>query len=195
MTTQTPARRADARRNRDRLVGAATALFTANGVNASLEEIARQAGVGIGTLYRHFPTRDALVAVVYQHETEALQAAADELSRAFPADEALARWMQRCLDHIATKRGLGESLRTLLRDRPDLLALAKGGFPASLHRMVRAAIDAGLIRADVEVADVMQAMSGLYFAPDTPDWRARSGRVLEILMDGLRTMPPAKDRD
>ena len=190
-----PALRADARRNRDRLITAAAALFTARGVNASLEEIARQAGVGIGTLYRHFPTRDALIAVVYQHEAAALQTAAEDLSRLYPADEALAQWMQRCLDHIVTKRGLGESLRTLLRDRPDLLAVAQGGFPSSLHRLVGAAIEAGLIRADVEVADIMQVLVGLYSAPDTPDWRARSGRVLEILMDGLRTRPAPKACD
>jgi AcrR family transcriptional regulator len=179
--------RADARRNRDRLIEAATQAFTERGVNASLEEIARKAGVGTGTLYRHFPTREALIEIVYRRETEALHAAAEEMARSLPADQALAQWMQRSLDYMATKRGLGESLRVLLRARPDLLAPAQGSFPHSVQRLVQAAIDQGGIREDVDASDILQALSGIYSAPESPDWRTRSGRVLQLFMDGLRT--------
>jgi AcrR family transcriptional regulator len=178
--------RADARRNRDKLLRAAALLFAEQGVTAPMEEIARRAGLGIGTLYRHFPTRDALIERVYRREAEALHAAALELQRSLPADEALGQWMQRSLDLLATKRGLGDSLRNLLRDRPDLMAVGRAGFPDRLQELVEAAIASGRIRPDVEVADVMQALSGIYSAPPSPDWRARSGRVIELLMDGLR---------
>ena len=94
--------------------------------------------------------------------------------------------MQRSLDLLATKRGLGDSLRNLLRDRPDLMAVGRAGFPDRLQELVEAAIASGRIRPDVEVADVMQALSGIYSAPPSPDWRVRSGRVIELLMDGLR---------
>jgi AcrR family transcriptional regulator len=181
-----PGLRADARRNRDRLLAEAAGLFAERGVNAALEEIARRAGVGIGTLYRHFPTRDALIATVYQRESEALSQAAVELAASLPADEALGCWMHRSLDMMATKRGLGESLKALLRERPELLAASKSGFPATLERLVAAARASGRIRADVELADVLHALNGIYAAPESPDWRARSGRVLDLLMAGMR---------
>ncbi|WP_216851360.1 TetR/AcrR family transcriptional regulator [Acidisphaera sp. L21] len=181
-----PTLRADARRNRDRLVAVATRMFTDRGVTVPLEDIAREAAVGIGTLYRHFPTRDALIGVVYRNETEALNAVADELSNTLPSDEALAQWLHRSLDYLATKRGLGAGLMTLLQDNPELQAVAKGGFPRMLDRMVEAAKRDGTIRADVDASDVMHALGGIYSAPASPDWQARSGRVLHILMDGLR---------
>ena len=183
---ETAGLRADARRNRDTLLRTAALLFAEQGVAAPMEEIARRAGLGIGTLYRHFPTRDALIERVYRREAEALHAAALELQRSLPADEALGQWMQRSLDLLATKRGLGDSLRNLLRDRPDLMAVGRAGFPDRLQELLEAAIASGRIRPDVEVADVMQALSGIYSAPPAPDWRARSGRVIELLMDGLR---------
>ena len=111
--------RADARRNRDKLVEVAAAAFAEHGVDTSLEDIARRAGVGIGTLYRHFPTREHLVEVVYRREVEALCAAADELARQHAPDVALAEWMQRFVDYIAAKRGMANSLRILLTTNSD----------------------------------------------------------------------------
>ncbi|WP_235035105.1 TetR/AcrR family transcriptional regulator [Roseomonas sp. 18066] len=181
-----PVLRADARRNRDKLLAEAAQLFAERGVNAALEEIARRAGVGIGTLYRHFPTRDALIATVYQRESEALYAAAEELAARLPADEALARWMHRSLDMMATKRGLGESLKALLRERPELLAASKSGFPAMVERLLGAAKASGRIRGDIELADVLHALNGIYAAPESVEWRARSGRVLDLLVAGMR---------
>ena len=141
--------RADAQRNRDKLVEAAAAAFAEHGVDTSLEDIARRAGVGIGTLYRHFPTSEHLVEVVYRHEVEALCAAADELARQHAPDVALAEWMQRFVDYIAAKRGMANSLRILLTTNSDLFAEASGRIPLALRRLVDAAIADGSIRSDI----------------------------------------------
>ena len=186
--------RADARRNRDRLIEVAARLFAEHGVEASLEEIARRAGVGIGTLYRHFPTREHLVEVVYQREVEALCAAADELARRHPPDVALAEWMQRFVDYIATKRGMANSLRILLTTNSELFAASSGKVVQALGRLVEAAAAAGTIRGDVESSDLLHALSGIYGAPDTPDWRDRSRRLVSVLVDGLRWGAPKESR-
>lgn len=178
--------RADAQRNRDKLVEAATQAFAAEGVDASLEEIAKRAGVGIGTLYRHFPTREHLVEVVYRREVEALCHAAEELAGAHPADVALELWMQRFVDYIATKRGLATSLRLLLTTNSTLFSDTSGRVSGALKGLVEQAAAAGKIRADVDASDVLHAPGGIYSAPNTPDWRDRSGRLVKLLMDGLR---------
>ena len=146
-----------------------------------------------GPLYHAAPFRWTMTAhslggtvvVMEKFDAEAALAAIHVVG-SLPADEALGQWMQRSLDLLATKRGLGDALRTLLVDRPDLMAVGRAGFPDRLQELVEAAIASGRIRPDVEVADVMQALSGIYSAPPSPDWRARSGRVIELLMDGLR---------
>jgi AcrR family transcriptional regulator len=181
------AMRADAQRNRDKLIEAAAVAFAEHGVEASLEEIARSAGVGIGTLYRHFPTREHLVEVVYRREVELLCAAADELAQRERPDIALEQWMQRFVGYIATKRGMASSLQLLYATNSQLFAKTSGMVPQALHRLVEAAAAAGLIRKDIESADVLQAMSGIYSAPNSPDWRERSRRLVRLLMDGLRS--------
>jgi AcrR family transcriptional regulator len=178
--------RKDASRNRDKLVEIAASAFAVHGVDTSLEDIARRAGVGIGTLYRHFPTREHLVEVVYRREVEALCAAADDLARQHAPDVALAEWMQRFVDYIATKRGMANSLRILLTTNSELFAESSGMVVLALRRLVDAAIGAGSIRNDIESSDVLHALSGIYAAPDTPDWRDRSRRLVSLLMDGLR---------
>lgn len=182
--------RADARRNREKLVEVAAALFAEQGVDASLEEIARRAGVGIGTLYRHFPTREHLVEVLYRREVEALCAAAEELAARHPADVALAEWMQRFVGYIAAKRGMAKSLRILLESHGERLADTYRKIPVALQRLVEAAVAEGRIRGDVDHADVLQALSGIYSAPDSPEWQARSRRLVGLLMDGLRHGAP-----
>ncbi|WFP61586.1 MULTISPECIES: TetR/AcrR family transcriptional regulator [unclassified Mesorhizobium] len=178
--------RADAQRNRDKLVEVAAQAFAKDGVDASLEEIAKRAGVGIGTLYRHFPTREHLVEVVYRREVEGLCQAADELARDHPADVALELWMQRFVDYIATKRGLATSLRVLLTTNSTLFSDTSGRVSGAMRALVEAAAASGKIRADVDASDVMHALGGIYSAPNTPDWRERSGRLVKLLMDGLR---------
>ena len=178
--------RADAQRNRDRLVEVAAQAFAEHGVDASLEDIARRAGVGIGTLYRHFPTREHLVEVVYRREVEGLCHAAEELAAEHPADVALELWMQRFVDYIATKRGLATRLRLLLTTNSTLFSDSSGRVSGAMRGLIEAAAAAGKIRADVDASDVMHALGGIYSAPNTPDWRARSGRLVKLLMDGLR---------
>ncbi|TPK35022.1 MULTISPECIES: TetR/AcrR family transcriptional regulator [unclassified Mesorhizobium] len=178
--------RADAQRNRDRLVEVAASVFAERGIDASLEEIARRAGVGIGTLYRHFPTREHLVEVVYRREVEGLCAAADELATKHPSDVALEEWMRRFVDYIATKRGLATSLRILLTANANLYSDTSGRVSAALRQLVEAAVADGTIRGDVDASDVLHALGGIYSAPDTPDWRDRSRRLVRLLMDGLR---------
>ena len=186
--------RADAQRNREKLIEAAAPAFAEYGTNASLEEIARRAGVGIGTLYRHFPTREHLVEVVYSHEVEQLLALADELAEREAPDVALEQWMLRLVGYIATKRGMGDSLRQLYASNSQLFAKASGLMPKTLQRLVEAAADAGLIRRDIQSADLLQVLFGLYSAPDTPDWRERSRRLVGLLMDGLRAGGPPRKR-
>ena len=178
--------RADAQRNRDRLVEVAATAFAEQGVDASLEEIARQAGVGIGTLYRHFPTREHLVEVVYRREVEALCAAADDLASHHSADMALEQWMQRFVDYIATKRGLAASLRILFNTNSAVFSDMSGRVSLALRQLVEAAVAEGSIRGDVDASDVLHALGGIYSAPDTKDWRDRSRRLVKLLMDGLR---------
>ncbi|MBZ9703161.1 MULTISPECIES: TetR/AcrR family transcriptional regulator [unclassified Mesorhizobium] len=178
--------RADAQRNRDRLVEVAASVFAERGIDASLEEIARRAGVGIGTLYRHFPTREHLVEVVYRREVEGLCAAAGELAAKHPSDVALEEWMRRFVDYIATKRGLATSLRILLTANANLYSDTSGRVSAALRQLVEAAVAEGTIRGDVDASDVLHALGGIYSAPDTPDWRDRSRRLVRLLMDGLR---------
>ena len=178
--------RADAQRNREKLVEVAAQAFATDGVDASLEEIAKRAGVGIGTLYRHFPTREHLVEVVYRREVEGLCHAAEELAAEHPADVALELWMQRFVDYIATKRGLATSLRLLLTTNSTLFSDTSGRVSAAMRRLIEAAAATGKIRADVDASDVMHALGGIYSAPNTSDWRARSGRLVKLLMDGLR---------
>jgi AcrR family transcriptional regulator len=178
--------RADAQRNRDKLVKIAALAFAEDGINTSLEEIAERAQVGIGTLYRHFPTREHLVEVVYRHEVEALCQAADDLARKHRPGEALAQWMDRFIDYMAAKRGMGESLKLLLASNSEFFAEASGKIPAALHKLLAAAIADGAIRADIDSADVMYALSGIYAGPQTADWLERSKRLVALLMDGLR---------
>jgi AcrR family transcriptional regulator len=181
--------RADARRNRDRLIEAAAPAFAEHGTKASLEDIARQAGVGIGTLYRHFPTREHLVEVVYGREVEQLIDAADDLQKREAPDAALEQWMLRFVGYIAAKRGMADSLKVLYASNSALFARVSGAVPQTLQRLVNAAAEAGLIRKDIQSSDLLQVLFGLYSAPDTPDWRERSRRLVGLLMDGLRTVP------
>lgn len=178
--------RADARRNRAILLEGAREAFSKNGVEASLEDIARKAGVGIGTLYRHFPSREDLVEAVYRREVESLCAAADELAEQYPPDTALEEWMQRFVGYIATKRGMANSLRVLVNTNSTLFSESSGLVSVSLQRLLEAAAKEGLIRKDVESTDLLHALASIYSIPDSPEWHERSRRLMKLLMDGLR---------
>ncbi|MDL2401758.1 TetR/AcrR family transcriptional regulator [Rhizobium mayense] len=182
--------RADARRNRDKLVEVAAEAFASHGTAASLEDIARRAGVGVGTLYRHFPTREHLVEVVYRHEVEALCNAAEELSRERAPDQALEEWMHRFVGYIATKRGMADSLRILFNSNSTLFADSYGKVPIALSGLIERAMADGSIRTDVDSTDVLQALSGTYSMPSSPEWHDRARRLVRLLMDGLRWGAP-----
>jgi AcrR family transcriptional regulator len=184
--------RADARRNRDRLIVAAATAFARSGVDASLEAIAREAGVGPGTLYRHFATREALIEGVYRHEVEGLVAAAEELSATREPEVALAEWMQRFVGYMATKRGMRDSLRLMLESKSPLFAETSGLVPLAFRDLMERAVQAGVIRPDANSADVLHALSSIYSASDGPDWQERSKRLVALIMDGLRYGAPLR---
>jgi AcrR family transcriptional regulator len=178
--------RSDARRNRDRLIEVAAEAFIQQGVETSLEDIARRAGVGIGTLYRHFPSREHLVEMVYRRELESLAQAASYLSASRPGDQALEAWMLRFVDYMATKRGMANSLRILMTSNSALFSEGSGAINAALTALVEKAARDGLIRTDIDSRDLLHALSSIYSIPATPEWRERSYRLVRLLMDGMR---------
>jgi AcrR family transcriptional regulator len=177
--------RADAVRNRDLLLTAAAAAFAARGAEVSLEDIARSAGVGIGTLYRHFPTRESLVEAVYRHEIDVLCARADELLEILPPDRALAEWMQLFVQHVATKRGMLSLLKPLLSTNPNFSDQTRGRATAAATKLLEAGVAAGTVRADVDGGDLLRAVGGICMSTDQERSEA-SERLVGLLFDGLR---------
>lgn len=178
--------RADALRNRARLIEAAAAAFAEHGEATSLEEVAQRAGVGIGTLYRHFPTRDALVEAVYRSGVESLCEAADQLLEREPPDVALAEWMQRFVAYVATKRGMATALRAMLDADATLFDDCRDRLRCSVTRMLEAAARAGHIRDDVAADDLLRAMGGICLAADASRRGEQSRPLVDLLLDGLR---------
>jgi AcrR family transcriptional regulator len=178
--------RADAQRNRDKLLAAATAAFAEEGEDVALETVAARAGVGIGTLYRHFPNRDALVVAAYQHEVDALCAAAAELLEPQPADAALRAWAERFADYVATKRAMGDALRSAAASDSPLFADTRARILGALRQLLTAGAVDGTLRSDVDPADVIRVINGIWYVPDGPDWRDTVGRMLDLVIDGLR---------
>jgi AcrR family transcriptional regulator len=171
--------RADARRNYGKLVASARAVFTAEGTSAPLEEVAERAGVGIGTLYRHFPTRQALLEAVYIDEVEAMAQAAVDLSE-LPPWEALSQWLHQYVGFAATKRALNEAL---LEAAPDSDVLFAGAGAALVER----AQHAGVVRADTNFMDVVRMVGGIAMVPEADP--GQKERMLELALDGLRYQP------
>jgi AcrR family transcriptional regulator len=183
--------RKDAARNREALLAAAASVYAERGVEGSLEEIARRAGVGIGTLYRHFPNRDLLNEAVYRREVEILcDDAAVLLEQRAPVD-ALAEWMRRFAHYVARKRGMAMALKSALGADSELFNHSRLRIHSALSSLVAAAVESGQIRADVNPDDLLGAMSGICMAADTPGWAERTGRVIDLLVDGLRYGAPA----
>jgi AcrR family transcriptional regulator len=185
MVTTRPMR-VDARRNRDRLVEEAAAAFFDRGIDAPLEDIARRAEVGIGTLYRHFPTRDALIEAVYRREVAVLCEAADELLVESPAGEALEQWLLRFVEYVAAKRGMAAALKSVVGADSELFAESHRRISESITRLVEAGVGSGAIRDDVEPMDLLRAVSGICLATDREDWRQHARRLVALLMDGMR---------
>ena len=178
--------RADAKRNREQLVAAARAAFTEHGSAASLEDIARRAGVGVGTLYRHFPNRQALIEAVYVDEVEALcRSAADEVDGS--SWDALVHWFNRFVDYVATKRALVDEMVATLGQDARIFRTCHDAIFAAGSPLLQRAIDDGFVRPDAEWMDVIRMIGGITMIKNaTPD---EIRRVLAIAMDGLRYRP------
>jgi AcrR family transcriptional regulator len=179
--------RADARRNRERLLAAAAELFADQGHGVALDAIARRAGVGIGTLYRHFPTRDALVEELYRHEVELLAGSADELLATLAPDRALGGWLDRYVEYVAAKRGMIEVLRPVAAARSALYPETRAQIRGAIARLLAAGQAAGTLRGDLDADDVHRAIGGIWLI-DGPEFRAQAARLLGLVMDGLRTV-------
>ena len=180
-----PARkpRADSQRNRERLLDAARLAFEEIGPEVTLEEIARRAEVGIGTLYRHFPTRDALVGDVYRREVEALAATVDPLLAEHRPGEALRRWLCLLVDYVAAKKLI---VAALAGPTDELYAASGQLITTSLDRLVAAARAAGDIRPDIQAADLKRLMGGFFTGAADPGWADSARRLVDVLMNGLR---------
>ena len=177
--------RADAVRNRELLIAAAVTVFASRGADVPLEEVARDAGVGIGTLYRHFPNRDSLVEAVYRHEVDVLCERADQLLETLPPDQALEEWMQLFVRHVATKRGMLSVLKPMLSSNPSFFADTKGRATAAATKLLEAGVAAGTIRADIDGGDLLRAVGGVCMSTDQ-DRSDASDRLVGLLFDGLR---------
>lgn len=179
--------RADARRNRDRLLEVAVRAFSQDGPDVTLDAIAKEARVGIGTLYRHFPTREALVDAAYRSELARLCDSAPGLLREVTPDKALRAWMDRFTEYMTTKRGMGDALRALIASGGDPFSESRDRLIAAITTLLRAGAEAGTLRSDVGPDDVLLSLSGISLATAGPGHRDQSGRLLDLLMDGLRT--------
>lgn len=176
--------RADARRNTDALLTAAAEVFATSGVDAPVREITAKAGVGAGTLYRHFPQRSDLIAAVFRHEVDACADAAPALAARHDPVEALARWLQRFADFIGTKRGLSAALHSGDPAYESLPAYFRQRFVPVLSGLLHTAAEAGEVRSDVDPDDLLRATANLTSPARDDDGHAR--RMVALLVDGLR---------
>ncbi len=178
--------RTDAQRNRQRILEAAKEAFTRFGVSASLDDIARQAGVGPGTLYRHFPTRDALIEAVYRGEVEKLAAAGRKFAETMPPVEALRAWMLLFVDYMAAKQIIAPALDSVAGGASKLYEGSRSLVQGSIHALVKRAIKSGDIRRDLEPFDLLRALIGVAHVTSGPDWQQSARRLVDILITGSR---------
>jgi AcrR family transcriptional regulator len=178
--------RADASRNRDTLLAAATRAFATAEAEPSMRAIAREAGVGIATLYRHFPTREALVDAVYQDQVERLTVGARELLGQLPPAEAMRRWMDLFGDWLMTKHGMIDTLLAMIESGEIALAQTRAELLAVITTILEAGRAAGDLRADVTAEDIAASLTGIFTVVGKPEQHAQATRLLDLLMDGLR---------
>jgi AcrR family transcriptional regulator len=178
--------RADARRNREKILSAAVRVFAEEGLEAHLERIAKEAGVGSGTLYRNFPTREALIEAAYRNELSRLCDAAPELLAAMPPREALRAWMGRFIDYATAKLGMAEALRAVVDSGVNPYVHSRELIMTALTSLMDAARAAGAIRSDVSAAVMFAALTGVALASGKPEEREQAERLLDLTLDGLR---------
>jgi AcrR family transcriptional regulator len=180
--------RADAQRNRERILEVAKKEFTRSGANASLEEIAQKAEVGPGTLYRHFPTREDLLVAVYRTEMEKLAAAERTLADTLPPVEALRAWLLLFVDAVETKHIIAPVLNTLIGDPKKVFEAFHAQMHEALRALVKRAIKSGDIRKDLDPIDLLRALVGVANVATSPDWQQSARRLVDILIAGSRPL-------
>jgi AcrR family transcriptional regulator len=178
--------RADAERNRERLLEVAKEAFARSGADASLDDIAKQAGVGAGTLYRHFPSREALIEAVYRTGVEKLAAAERNFAETLPPLEALRAWMLLFVDHIATKKIIAPALNTLVGGHSKVFEASYNQIWEAIRALVKRAIKSGDIRKDLDAIDLLRALIGVSNVASSPDWQQSARRLVDILITGSR---------
>ncbi|PBC52078.1 TetR family transcriptional regulator [Rhodococcus sp. ACS1] len=189
MTETTQRRpRADGQRNRARLLEVALHLFVERGPDVPFTELAKEAGVGVGTVYRHFPTREALIEAAYRSELDAVCAAAGELLEQVPPRDALRIWMDRFVDYWATKIGLAEAIRAVVAAGGNPFAQSRERLNDAVGALLSATAAAGVTRSEVEPDDVVVSLSGIAMIASVLD-RDQLGRVLDLLYEGIRIRP------
>ena len=186
-----PARkpRADAQRNRERILEIAKAVFTRDGAAASLDDIARQAGIGPGTLYRHFPTRDTLIEAVYRSEVEKLAAAEQRFAADMPPLEALRAWMLLFIDHVSGKKLIIAAMDTVPGGSVRLMEGARSLIHTAFVASVKRAIASGDLRSDTNPDDFVRALIGIFHTTAMPGWEPSARRLVDILIAGSRSTP------
>jgi AcrR family transcriptional regulator len=184
--------RADAARNRERVLEAAKTVFSAGGPEASLEAVARKAGVGIGTLYRHFPTREALFEAVYRREVQQLADLAEELKEQAQPVEALRQWMRSNVRFVATKKGMSAALALAAYKNPDLFSYSFDQLTRAVGGLLDRAIATGEIRSDISPEDLLRALIGMCYTHEQPGWQKSVLRLVDVFIDGLRKHDKAR---
>jgi AcrR family transcriptional regulator len=178
--------RADSVRNRELVLAAARTVFAAGGPGASLEAVARAAHVGIGTLYRHFPTREALFEAVYRHEVEHLVQLAGSLGAHNPPIEALRRWMHANVEFVATKKGMSTALAVAVHASSDLTIYSISRLTEAMQPLLQRAVDAGEMRGDITPEDILRTIVGLCYTHDKPGWQSNVHRLVDVFVEGMR---------
>ena len=186
--------RADALRNRERVLEAAKAVFNAGGPEASLEAVAKRAGVGIGTLYRHFPTREDLFEAVSRREVDQLGELAEQLKTARDPVDALQRWLRSNVEFVATKKGMSAALALTFQSSSELAAFSMDRLSRAIGSLLDRAVAAGEMRGDVSPADLLRTLVGMCYMHDQPGWQSSVLRMLDVFVDGLRVQPGPKSR-
>jgi AcrR family transcriptional regulator len=180
--------RADAQRNRERILEVAKEAFTRSGVNTSLDDIAKQAGIGPGTLYRHFPTREELLKAVYRTELEKLAAAEQKFAETMPPVEALRAWLLMLVDAVEAKQIIAPALNTLVGDHKKVFEASYAQMHEAIRRLVRRAVNSGEIRKDLDPIDLLRALVGVANVASSPDWQQSAKRLVDILITGSRSV-------
>jgi AcrR family transcriptional regulator len=180
--------RTDAQRNRERILEVAKEAFTQSGANASLDDISRQAGVGPGTLYRHFPTREDLIEAVYRTEVEKMAAAERTFAETMPPLDALRAWMLLFVDYIATKKIIAPALNSMVGGPSKVFEASYGRVWEAIRALVKRAVKSGDIRKDLDPIDLLRALIGVANVATSPDWQQSARRLVEILILGARPL-------